>query len=77
MQPHPLIARAIEALGTQKKLADAAGVEQQTISKLLNGQRRITAEMAVAIERATAGQVPRQELRPDIFKPASADSEAA
>jgi DNA-binding transcriptional regulator YdaS (Cro superfamily) len=68
IRPHPLIKRAIDTLGTQKKLARAAGVEQQTISKLLNRQRGISAEMALAIEKATAGAIPRHKLRPDLFQ---------
>lgn len=63
----PLIAAAIQTCGNQKALAEAAGVEQQTISKLLNRQRRITGEMAAKIDRATRGAVPKHRLRPDLF----------
>lgn len=70
------IAKAIALVGSQKKLADAVGCEQQTISRLLNRQRQITAEMAVAIDHATEGHVSRHDLRPDIFEP-PAISEAA
>lgn len=63
----PLIAAAIQQCGNQKALAEAAGVEQQTISKLLNRQRRITGEMAAKIDRATGGAVPKYRLRPDLF----------
>lgn len=63
----PLIAAAIQTCGNQKALAEAAGVEQQTISKLLNRQRRITGEMAAKIDRATKGAVPKHRLRPDLF----------
>lgn len=64
---HPLIAKAIECRGSQEALAAATGVEQQTISRLLNRQRGITAEMAVAIDRATNGVVAKHDLRPDLF----------
>ncbi|MGA0595423.1 YdaS family helix-turn-helix protein [Enterovirga sp. CN4-39] len=37
------------------------------ISKLLNGQRRVSAEAAVAIERATDRIVSRSSLRPDLW----------
>lgn len=66
-QHDPLIAAAIRAKGSQKALANAAGVEQQTISKLLNRQRKVTAEMAVAIDVATGGAVSKSQLRPDLF----------
>ena len=59
--------RAIEAFGSQAKLAGAAGVSQQTISAALKGSRAISAELAVAIEKATRGTVRRADLRPDIF----------
>lgn len=65
----PRIAKAVEIVGSQKKLAAAAGCEQQTISKLLNRQRQISAEMAVALDRATFGGVPKHLLRPDLFDP--------
>jgi DNA-binding transcriptional regulator YdaS (Cro superfamily) len=76
VRTHPLIKRAIAKLGTQEKLARAAGVEQQTISKLLHRQRGISAELAAAIDKATSGAVPKHRLRPDIFD-APASSEAA
>lgn len=62
------IKRAIEIAGTQTKLAEASGLTQAAIHKLLSGKtRRISAENALAIERATDGQVTRYDLRPDIF----------
>ena len=69
LEHDPQIAKAVEIIGSQKKLAEAAGCEQQTISKLLNKQRGISAEMAVAIDRATSGAVPKHSLRPDLFDP--------
>jgi len=67
------IARAVALKGSQAKLADAAGCSQQQISYLLNEAETITAEMALAIERATDGAIPAHKLRPDlaaIFLPA-------
>ncbi len=60
---------AVAKLGSQAKLAEAMGCSQQQISYLLKEATGITAEMAMAIDRATAGKVPRHELRPDIFGP--------
>ena len=67
MTPHPQIASAIKAVGSQPKLAELAGLSQQHISKLLRRQRGVSAEAAVAIERATRGKVPRHVLRPDLW----------
>ena len=64
---HEALKRAVEIFKTQKALADAIGLSQQGISYLLKRAPTISAEVAVAIERATSGQVRREELRPDIF----------
>jgi len=71
------IKRAVKAVGSQKKLADAMGCSQQQISYLLKGARNVSAEMAVSIERATAGAVTRHHLRPDIFGPVARQETAA
>ena len=68
-----LIERAIEIRGSQVKLAEAIGCSQQQISYLL-GAKRVSAEMAVAIDRATNGQVSRHDLRPDIFAAPASDA---
>lgn len=59
--------RAIKIMGSQQALADAIGMSQQGVSYVLHSAPRITAEAAVAIERATKGAVRREQLRPDIF----------
>ena len=63
------VARALVLAGSQHKLAKAAGVSQTSIYKLLHQAKRPSADMAVAIEHATAGGVTRQQLRPDLFRP--------
>lgn len=47
------------------ELAKLLGVAEPTARSLENGTRRITAERAAEIERATG--IPRHELRPDIY----------
>lgn len=62
------IHRAIAIAGSQSRLAALAGVSQQAIGKLALGtSRRPSAELAIAIERATNGAVTRHDLRPDIY----------
>lgn len=64
-----LIQKAIEiAGGSQQKLADRIGFSQMAVCKALKAGF-VSAKMAVAIERATDGQVSRVELRPDLFAP--------
>lgn len=63
----PHLERAIKLAGSQRALADKAGLSQQGISWLLNDAEQMSAEVALKIEKATAGQVTRQMLRPDMF----------
>lgn len=61
-----LIREAVAQFGSQQKLAEAIGCCQQQISYLLRA-KRVSAEMAIAIDQATNGKVSRHDLRPDIF----------
>lgn len=61
-----LVEQAIKLKGTQANLAAAMGCSQQQISYLL-AAKRISAEMAVAIDRATDGVVSKEVLRPDLY----------
>ena len=59
------IETAIALLGTQAKLADACGVTQASIWQAKKAGR-VSAELALLIERATAGEVTARQLRPDL-----------
>lgn len=61
------IQRAVDLAGSQRALAEKAGLSQQAISWLLNEAPQVTAEVAIKIERATDGKVSRIDLRPDLF----------
>jgi DNA-binding transcriptional regulator YdaS (Cro superfamily) len=62
------IQHAIELMGSQSKLATELGCTQQAISFMLSDRcKKISAEMAVKIDRATGGQVSKEKLRPDVF----------
>ncbi len=57
---------AIDIAGSQSALSRLTGVPQPTLSRWLHRYGgRVSAEAAVAIERATG--VSRQELRPDLW----------
>lgn len=63
-----LIRRALKLYGgSQTKLAEAMGCTQQQVWFLLERSKGVSAEMALAIDRATGGKVSREELRPDLF----------
>jgi DNA-binding transcriptional regulator YdaS (Cro superfamily) len=63
-----LIRRALKLYGgSQTKLAEAMGCTQQQVWFLLERSKGVSAEMALAVERATGGKVTRKELRPDLF----------
>ncbi|MGP5283183.1 transcriptional regulator [Pseudomonas helleri] len=52
--------------GGKKLFAIQLGVTASYLSRLISGDRSITAERAIQIEDATEGAVSRAELRPDI-----------
>lgn len=52
--------------GGKKRLAIVLGVAPSYLSRLISGDRSITAERAIKVEQATGGVVTRFELRPDI-----------
>ncbi|WP_082476072.1 YdaS family helix-turn-helix protein [Methylobacterium sp. Leaf99] len=66
MSTRPLIQAAIAILGSEAKLGSACGVSQGAIWKAKRAGR-VSGELAVAIERATKGAVPRWQLRPDLW----------
>jgi DNA-binding transcriptional regulator YdaS (Cro superfamily) len=59
---------AIRIAGTQTDLARMAGCAQQTISDIATGRRRVSAEIALRIAKATG--VPAHKFRPDLFEAA-------
>lgn len=59
------VQEAIRIAGTQSKLAAKAGCAQQTISDLVTGRRKVSAEIALRIAKATG--LPAKNFRPDIF----------
>ncbi len=60
------LARAVQIMGGPSAAARALGVTPQAVSFWLNGQRSLSAEQCIAIERETAGAVKVEELRPDV-----------
>lgn len=61
--------RAVNAAGSQAKLAAAIETTQQNISNWLRANR-VPAEYVLKIERATG--IPRHELRDDLYPRESA-----
>ena len=71
LQPNPevvtaLVSQAVQLLGSQQKLASAVGRSQNAVFHA-KSTGRVTAEMALAIDRATGGAVSRHQLRPDVY----------
>lgn len=52
---------------SQAEFARRVGVSEGLVWQWINGRTAITAEKAVAIERATEGELSREALRPDVF----------
>lgn len=59
--------RAIQIVGSQGKLAKAMGCSQAKVSWLLLTASTLSAEDALAVERATEGRVAKSDLRPDLW----------
>lgn len=57
--------KAIEICGSQGVLAERIETTQATVSRW--AKSRVSAEYVIAIESATAGQVTRHQLRPDLY----------
>ena len=69
--------RAIAHFGSQAKLGRAVGLSQAAIYKM-RAERRMPAEIAKAIDEASAGSVSKSDLRPDLWPiPASTEGRAA
>ena len=62
---------------TAASLAQALEISRGHLSHIMAGRFRPSAELAVRIERETAGAVTRAVLRPDLFGDVVAEGEAA
>lgn len=52
---------------SQQQVADAVGLSSRgQVSDIERGHERASADIAIAIDRLTAGEVPVRELRPDL-----------
>lgn len=65
--------KAIAIVGGQTQLARLLGVKQANVWHWLKKADRVPGEFVLAIEKATGGEVTRQQLRPDLYP----DSQAA
>jgi len=58
---------AVAHFGSQGKLARAIGIKQPSVAgALLRG--KCSEALAIKIDRATKGKVPKWQLRPDLFQ---------
>ncbi|MGA2491876.1 MAG: YdaS family helix-turn-helix protein [Roseiarcus sp.] len=61
-----LIGRAVSLLGSEAKLAAAAGVAQATINEAKH-TGTVGPKLAMGVDRATGGRISRSDLRPDLW----------
>lgn len=66
--------QAIRCVGSQTALAQRVGVRPQAVHLWVK-KGRVPAARTLAVESATAGQVTRHELRPDLYPSETAPSE--
>lgn len=70
------LARARKCFASQKAMADALDISQQSVSEALK-RGKAPPGWCIALERATGGKVTRHELRPDLYPVESSSSLAA
>ena len=61
------IERAVSIMGGLMGTLDRIGATRQALWNWRNGKAKISPEYALKIETETAGQVTREQLRPDIY----------
>lgn len=54
-------------LGSQYAAARVLGISQPAVWRAVHKAHKVPAEWCLVLERATAGEVTRQQLRPDLF----------
>lgn len=59
---------SLQPYGSKTLFAQAIGITPTYLGLLIRKARRPSAELSKKIEKATKGEVTRQELRPDLFK---------
>ena len=65
---HPIIAKAVGHFGSQGRLAKAIGSSQSAVSRMLLLEIPVPAEVAMAIDQASGGAIPRWKIRPDLWE---------
>ena len=60
------IEKAVSIIGSQSAVARLFGIKPQAV-QLWCSSGRVPAERVIEIEKATNGEVTRQELRPDLY----------
>lgn len=60
---------ANEPRGAKKEMAEYLGITETWMSLLISRKKLPSGQLAVRIENATSGLVPRASLRPDLFAP--------
>ncbi|UQN41910.1 helix-turn-helix domain-containing protein [Agarivorans sp. B2Z047] len=69
IKENPLLAlkQAVELLGGQHGAARALETRQGSVWHWINTQKRVPANLAIKLEKATDGKVTRHQLRPDLY----------
>lgn len=61
------MSRAVRLAGGQAELARLCNTSQPRIWQCMHRNKRVPAELVLAIENAVGGRVTRHELRPDLY----------
>lgn len=66
-KPIEALKRAVVIVGSQRALAEAIGAKQTTVSSWLLRGSGVSPRFCIPVEQATAGQITRHQLRPDLY----------
>ena len=70
-----LIELAVQRFGSELKAATAAGVSQAVVN-VARRTGRVGPKLALGLDRATNGEIPKHELRPDLWEPPHSEDAA-
>ena len=67
-KPNPQVQAFVTIVGGRKEAATKLDVTVAMIGHLITGERKVSPQMAIAIESASNGAIRRSALRPDLWQ---------
>jgi DNA-binding transcriptional regulator YdaS (Cro superfamily) len=67
-KPNPQVQAFVTIVGGRKEAAIKLGVTVAMVGHLMTGARKVSPQMAIAIDQASNGAIRRSALRPDLWQ---------